>query len=786
MLPRADKPLRRPRLPVALLLGLLLSALWSTSSAVTRMPSANRECATCHIMWLDEFKREDVTPLIPYEPLPVTDSGKQDAASTERMCFSCHDGFVLDSRFLWEQRGHTHPIGVKPSDKVQIPSVKGKDLFPMNNDGKMYCGTCHTAHGVDWQSKDSPIFLRMKNVNSKMCMACHLNRSTGPEQGNHPIHKKLGQPPAKLVESGSKFDQKQQVICQSCHRIHGAEGRRLLVVDNKRSDLCTNCHTDKKFVNNSKHDLSLTSPGSSNALGHKPKVDGPCSACHIPHHAKGDRLWARKLADGVNEASAKCLTCHTPKGPAHKKTIGPNSHPLNVPVSRLGITAGEKQWSSKHKDLSGSRPIEALPLFDSKGKRAAKGGQVSCLTCHDPHRWSARHGNPPGSDPRKLKGDGSTSFLRIANNGDSLLCSNCHRDKQPVKLSKHNLSISARSEKNSDGLDVKRSGVCSACHLPHNGEGSRMWAKKLVGDETGIEALCVSCHSENGVADEKQVGKHSHPLHKSIEKIAGHVDLPLFLNNSKQDPKGLVDCASCHDPHQWDPNNPSSRAGASANAEGDTGNSFLRLPAGDNAKLCVECHKDKAYIIDTDHDMRVTAPDATNSKGQTVRKTGVCGQCHSVHNAETATRLWARSGGEGRGPDVMANLCLSCHDRDSIAKAKVPEEYTHPDRLVPSHKGRLRSEAPDGILPPVFSNKGKTQDAGEISCPTCHNPHQWQADKNAKGMGKNLEGDTRDSFLRHANTDNFLCADCHGKDSLYRYKYFHWKKSRENKEYAAP
>lgn len=773
-------------LPAGLLLCLLLAGLWTELAWATRTPSANRECSTCHIMWLDEFKRKDVTPLVPYDPLPVTDSGKQDAASTERICFSCHDGFVLDSRFLWKERGHAHPVGVKPSNKVQIPSAKGKDLFPMNEDGKMYCGTCHTAHGVDWKTKDSPIFLRMKNVNSKMCMACHLNRSTGPEEGNHPIYKKLGKPPARLVEAGSKFDQKQQLVCQSCHRVHGAEGRRLLVVDNRRSGLCITCHNDKKGISNSKHDLSLTAPGSRNAEGHKPGVDGPCSACHIPHHAKGDRLWARKLTAGVNEASAKCLTCHNPKGPAHKKTIGKHSHPLNVPVSRLGIKADKRQWTSDARVPPGSQAIKPLPLFNSQGKPASKGGQVSCLSCHDPHRWSAEHGNPPGADPRKLQGDGSNSFLRIANDGDSRLCSNCHRDKQSVKLSKHNLAISAEDEKNKDGLSVKRSGVCSACHLPHNGEGSRMWAKQLTHGGTGIESLCVSCHSENGVADDKQVGQHSHPLHKDIRKLAGHVDLPLFRDNGDKDPKGLVDCASCHDPHQWDPQNPTSRAGARADVEGDINSSFLRLPAGDNAKLCIECHQDKAYILDTDHDLNVTAPQATNSKGQTVRQSGVCGQCHSVHNAETAIRLWARSGGEGLGPDVMANLCLSCHDDDAVAKAKVPEEYTHPDRLVPSNRGRLRSGAPDGLLPPVFSNKGKSQDAGAISCPTCHNPHQWQANRPTKGSGRNLEGDTRDSFLRHADTRDFLCADCHGADSLYRYKYFHWKKSRENKEYPVP
>ncbi len=79
---------------------LLILSLLPPPASATRLPSANRECATCHIMWLTEFKRKNVTPLIPFDPQPTVDTGKQDVVSTERMCFSCHDGFVLDSRFL--------------------------------------------------------------------------------------------------------------------------------------------------------------------------------------------------------------------------------------------------------------------------------------------------------------------------------------------------------------------------------------------------------------------------------------------------------------------------------------------------------------------------------------------------------------------------------------------------------------------------------------------------------------------------------------------------------------
>ncbi|MCK5669224.1 MAG: hypothetical protein KAI15_09070, partial [Gammaproteobacteria bacterium] len=74
---------------------------------------------------------------------------------------------------------------------------------------------------------------------------------------------------------------------------------------------------------------------------------------------------------------------------------------------------------------------------------------------------------------------------------------------------------------------------------------------------------------------------------------------------------------------------------------------------------------------------------------------------------------------------------------------------------------------------PVYNKAGKKAATGLITCPTCHNPHQWDPASTAKGSGKNIEGDVRTSFLRVSNTESFTCADCHGPDSLYRYKYFH-------------
>jgi len=66
-----------------------------------------------------------------------------------------------------------------------------------------------------------------------------------------------------------------------------------------------------------------------------------------------------------------------------------------------------------------------------------------------------------------------------------------------------------------------------------------------------------------------------------------------------------------------------------------------------------------------------------------------------------------------------------------------------------------------------------------ISCASCHDPHQWQADLTRPGPGKNTEGDVTTSFLRLSSTASFLCADCHGLDSIFRYQYFHAEKAHQ-------
>ncbi|MBI5196366.1 MAG: hypothetical protein HZA10_08590 [Nitrospirae bacterium] len=723
---------------------LTISYQLTMASAFALEVSQKRDCVVCHVTWMDDFRTGKET-LIKWQPGNTLKKDTQGLESSEEICYSCHDGYVNDSRYIvWKY--NRHKTFVVPSKNITVPST-----LPLSVKNEIYCGTCHSAHGLGAAAHDNTgatYVYRLPNVNSSLCKMCHRNEAAYRSSNSHPVDVVAAKLPDKLFAMGSKkATDKNMVICESCHKVHGARGDKLLVINNKNSELCATCHEKQGSLITTKHDLRQTLPEEKNIKQQALSESGPCSACHIPHNAGGRKLWARKLNPG-NPAAQMCLTCHE-EGSAYKtKRIGKYSHPINV--------AGLKE----------NMPT-VLPLFLEDGTKEPD-GKVQCFTCHDIHQWDPE--SPDNKGDKGIEGDASNSFLRVSNSTASNLCMQCHTDKKQVLTSDHNLEVTAPDEKNIQGFTPQASGPCGACHIPHNAGGEHLWAKKASGGKDFVTEWCFSCHNKNGAAKAKLTGEIYHPVDVTLDKFNISTTLPLYDKNGNKTQRGRMVCITCHDPHVWNPANPVTGY-VNKNLEGDASNSFLRRAASPFSDLCETCHKDKAFIDGTDHDLNITAPQSKNLLGQTPKESGQCGVCHLVHNSPNKLKLWARSYGQiSENESIMNSLCIGCHSKGNIAEKKIPPVATHPERKLINNILRSNRLAID--YTPIYDKNGREVNVGNISCPSCHNAHQWSPLAKQKGAGKNLEGDVTTSFLRNVSYNN-ICIDCHGLDALFRYKYFH-------------
>jgi hypothetical protein len=281
------------------------------------------KCAVCHVNRLGEIRKPAGPVFVDKTSIGMESHGPQDPASTQRMCLSCHDGFVLDSRFVWSGAHRTHPVGVAPAAGMDVAMSGKKTALPLNDEGEVYCGTCHVGHVGKGAAARAPTFVRVSRDSGQICSNCHGDKTTI-----------AGSPHARVKKDGQPPDYASRGVCGRCHAPHDNKGPVLWSkaprdsVNTPVNGLCRTCHGKKPDP--AEHPAKVLAWSQSvrkNLTGRDavamPVFDGDarhaehgaigCPTCHDPHlhRAKGlpaerDGLFLR-LAD---TSGFLCTDCH--------------------------------------------------------------------------------------------------------------------------------------------------------------------------------------------------------------------------------------------------------------------------------------------------------------------------------------------------------------------------------------------------------------------------------------------------------------------------------------------
>lgn len=154
-----------------------------------------------------------------------------------------------------------------------------------------------------------------------------------------------------------------------------------------------------------------------------------------------------------------------------------------------------------------------------------------------------------------------------------------------------------------DGLD------CVGCHAIHTAKGDIIFAvapnSKAVNKRgnkpfSGVTALCLGCHENNGGMGIMPVASnHSHPYGVKVDpKIA---TMPAKLLRD-----GKLECIGCHDPHPSNPNHKYLR---------------VKTKGGSNMQhFCDLCHPSKSGVVVSDAET-FNSMDERTFKPKTTKKT---------------------------------------------------------------------------------------------------------------------------------------------------------------------
>lgn len=639
-----------------------------------------------------------------------------------------------------------------------LPPCASAQMFrPDRTDTGKRCAICHFewVYAFFTEHRDGELVPQPEGelvATPAMCFSCHDGSVADSRKivFHDPGHR-TGIAPSGKVTIPKEFplDGEGNLQCATCHTPHAVESRDGTSVEfflrssNTNSSFCKVCHSTMgggKEKGNHPTDISLKSiPTPLMEAGGQLGTDQPnqiiCETCHIPHGGINDKFLVLSIED-PSTRSVLCEVCHT-SSPGRSKDPLPKhfSHPINqAPGKTVSLP---DQWPGGEKIFYGRR------------------GELVCRTCHKPH------------------GAPSSEYLLIEQGEKDSQCRECHPGEVTMVGSSHDLRKSAPEARNILDRPARETGPCGSCHSAHSGSAPFIWARTAPVDKESASHFCTGCHARGECAESSLPKEFSHPMEVKVTESLAPLKLPLFDSNGRKSRTGTISCATCHDIH-----NPQPVSTGTVEA-GNPREGFLRLTSPEGpAGICMHCHAQQAMVKGGKHDLTIMNAAFTNVLNRIPAQDGVCSACHVSHGAVSERYLWAgllqqpkpAYWDDGRAIDTqnMVRFCSGCHNGENPTGTVFPPFGFHPPDMAFPY-GKTNPVCKDM---PLYTAQGEVSAEGDITCSTCHNPHQWRGDGMVDGTALTGEGTASDSFLR-PGVGELLCAVCHGEEALMRFLYFH-------------
>jgi hypothetical protein len=342
-----------------------------------------------------------------------------------------------------------------------------------------------------------------------------------------------------------------------------------------------------------------------------------CFACHIPHNALGDKLWAQTPSGTFTGVQDLCFTCHdgTPTSiglttafdlsDEQHAVVGPDCsdgggsachdvHNQNPNTTGRFLVVTETNNSYCVTCHDGTQFPGAEGLGDhTAGLTHFTDATFTCDQCHSAHGATPQSNNPVGLTNPILLADNIPSYY-------GAFCISCHNGTAPAEATQGSGGQAATdvfdyAEVTNDGTEWKHPtisttgatpvGGCDKCHDVHDPLEIPPPNYLLKADNLE-SAYCLSCHTQAGAP---QVGANSHYLGAPSDASMNNGLSPALPWANEIDEDGnagidwpgagaLIVCESCHSVH---------RQGYQVTP------AYLLRDDNSNNEICTACHTDQ-------------------------------------------------------------------------------------------------------------------------------------------------------------------------------------------------